>query len=100
MKQALKFSDNLRGSSGVFAVCMGKQRESVFRHCDLGRAKSLSTRGSGHNLIVFRGRYAPELFRRFAAEYEASFGDFRRFCAILGDFSVGTPSKHTQLPGS
>ena len=34
----------------MFAVCMGKQCKSVFRHCDLGRAKSLSlsTRGSGH----------------------------------------------------
>ena len=48
VKQALNFSDNLRGSCGVFAVCMGKQCKSVFRHCDLGRAKSLSTRGSGH----------------------------------------------------
>jgi len=31
----------------VFVVCMGKQSESVFCHCDLGRAKSFSTRGSG-----------------------------------------------------
>ena len=42
------FSDNLRGSRCVFAVCMGKQCERVFRHCDRGRAKSLSTRGTGH----------------------------------------------------
>jgi len=35
----------------VFAVCVGKQCKSVFmefRHCDLGRAKSLSTHGSSH----------------------------------------------------
>jgi len=50
VKPALKFSDNLRGSRGVFAICMGKQCENVFRHYDLGRAKSLSTRGSGHIL--------------------------------------------------
>ena len=40
MKRALKLSDNLRGSRGVFAVCMGKQCQSVFRHGDIGRAKS------------------------------------------------------------
>ena len=35
----------------MFAVCMGKQCKSEsmeFRGCDLGRAKSLSSRGSGH----------------------------------------------------
>jgi len=40
----------------VFVVCMGKQSDSVFGHCDLARPRSLSgviplsllTRGSGH----------------------------------------------------
>ena len=28
------------------------------------------------------------------------FGDFRRFCSILGEFNVGTIPKHTSFPGS
>jgi hypothetical protein len=32
----------------VFAICMGKQCKIAVNRCDFGRAKSLSTRGSGH----------------------------------------------------
>jgi hypothetical protein len=32
---------------------MGKQCKRVFRHCDLGRAKSLLTRGAGHILLCW-----------------------------------------------
>jgi hypothetical protein len=37
----------------VFVVCMGKQSDSVFGHCDLARPRSLLTRGSGHVFIVY-----------------------------------------------
>jgi len=63
VKQALNFSDKLRGSCGVFAVCMGKQCKSVFRHCDLGRAKSLSTRGSGQMLSLSEMLSISEMLR-------------------------------------
>jgi len=50
--------------------------------------------------FTFRARYAPSLFRRFRALYEANFGNSWRFCSILGNFSVGTLPKHTQFPSS
>jgi len=37
------------------------------------------------------------LFRRFQALHEAIFGDFGRFCPILGDFSVSTLPKTAGL---
>ena len=37
----------------MFVVCMGKQSDSVFGHCDLARPRSLLTRGSGHVAPVF-----------------------------------------------
>jgi len=53
---------------------------------------------------MFRARYAPKLFQRvvlrFRALYEAIFGDFGRFCSILGDFSVGTLQNTPKFPGS
>jgi len=39
----------------VFVVCMGKQTDSVFGHCDLAPPRSLLTRGSGHVLRTSKG---------------------------------------------
>jgi hypothetical protein len=53
----------------VFAICMGKQYTSVFLRCDIGRARSSSTPGSGHVCIFgtcigfFENRTIPSILR-------------------------------------
>ena len=46
----------------MFVVCMGKQSDSVFGHCDLTRPRSLLTRGSGH-IALYRFRFVFVSFR-------------------------------------